>query len=194
VRQRLKQRLQNTVSDQIVWGGTIDEIDFSPGHRWFHLLGADERIRCTFTDEHEEMIREAVGESLGVVVTGLASFTGPEQPVPSSIIVDDIEVMEDTAGVLSSITIGERHFVVSPGVPYVVRREGPYVLAESEEFHLCAYGPDEDSALLELHRDFAALVEGYAFEQDDMLAPSGLALKQRLIALLRGVGDPHGAA
>lgn len=88
---------------------------------------------------------------------------------------------------LASIRAGGRKYRISPPVPYVVRNEGEHVFAEAEEFHLYADGASVDAASEELQRHFAALVEGYALEDDSQLAKSGRDLKQRLLARLKRV-------
>ena len=86
---------------------------------------------------------------------------------------------------LTDIRAGGRRYRMTPPLPYILRSEGDHVFAEVAEFNLYAEARDENEATVELERHLAALIEGYALEDDARLAKSGQKLKQRLLARLK---------
>ena len=86
---------------------------------------------------------------------------------------------------LTDIRAGGRRYRMTPPLPYILRSEGDHVFAEVAEFNLYAEARDENEATVELERHLAALIEGYALENDARLAKSGQKLKQRLLARLK---------
>lgn len=87
-----------------------------------------------------------------------------------------------------SVRAGGRRYRLTPPVCYVVLRRCKGAVAVATAFPLHAHGWSPRGARKELRRHLAALIEGYALEDDARLSASGQRLKQHLLSRLIPVG------
>lgn len=163
--------------------GTLYKIQVGVGEREIGVLSNNRKLKCYYSEEYEDIIRELVPGSL-VEVEGTATFDAR----------GDVEAIQDISDVKSisltplhwkRIYTDERKFDLNEPIQVKMDfQDGIWVL-ENESLKIFAYSPNRSDAIKHFKNDFIAAWDFIAQDDDDNLTLDAILLKKALKKLVK---------